>query len=74
MTPFERSLSKLSENHKIVEIECTELKLWQLKESPNHAALIIECKEWNFRQHEFQNDLAGRLAETNLTQKDNYAL
>ncbi len=53
MTPFERSLSKLSENHKIVEIECTELKLWQLKESPNHAALIIECKEWNFRQHEF---------------------
>ncbi len=28
--------SKLSENHKIVEIGSTEFKLWQLKESPNH--------------------------------------
>ena len=27
MTPFERSLSKLSENHKIVEIGWTEFKL-----------------------------------------------
>ncbi len=36
MRSFERSLSKLSENHKIVEIEPTEFKLWQLKESPNH--------------------------------------
>ncbi len=35
MTPFERYLSKLSENCKIVEIGCTEFKLWQLKESPN---------------------------------------
>ncbi len=35
MTPFERSLSKLSENQKIVEIGSTEFKLWQLKESPN---------------------------------------
>ncbi len=31
MIPFERYLSKLSENHKIIEIELTELKLWQLK-------------------------------------------
>ncbi len=36
MTPFERSLSKLSENHKIVEIGSTEFNLWQLKEFPNH--------------------------------------
>ncbi len=33
MTPFERSLSKLSENQKILEIGFTEFKLWQLKES-----------------------------------------
>ncbi len=32
MTPFERSLSKLSENHKIVEIGLTDFKLWRLKE------------------------------------------
>ena len=31
-----RSLSKLSENHKIVEIGSTEFKLWRLKESLNH--------------------------------------
>ena len=31
-----RSLSKLSENHKIVEIGSTEFKLWQPKESLNH--------------------------------------
>ncbi len=31
MIPFERSLSKLSKNLKIVEIEYTEFKLWQLK-------------------------------------------
>ena len=36
MTPFERSLSKLSENQKIVEIGSTEFKLCQLKESLNH--------------------------------------
>ncbi len=36
MTSFERSLSKHSENHKIVDIGSTVLKLWQLKESPNH--------------------------------------
>ncbi len=36
MTPFERSLRKLSENQKIVEIAFTEFKLQQLKESPNH--------------------------------------
>ncbi len=34
MTPFERSLSKLSENHEIVEIGSTEFMLWQLEESP----------------------------------------
>ncbi len=33
MVPFERSLFKLSENPKIVEIGCTEFKLWLLKES-----------------------------------------
>ena len=36
MTPFERSLSKLSENHKNFDIGYTEFKLWQLKESLNH--------------------------------------
>ncbi len=36
MNPFERSLSKLSENHKIVEIGSTKLKLWQLKELRSH--------------------------------------
>ena len=35
-TPFERSLSKLPENYKIVNIGSTEFKLWQLKESPSH--------------------------------------
>ncbi len=32
MTPFERPLSKLSENKKIVKIGYTNFKLWQLKE------------------------------------------
>ncbi len=41
MTPFERSFSKLSENHKIVEMGSTEFKLWQLKESPNHCLEAI---------------------------------
>ncbi len=36
MTPFERYLSKLSENCEIIEIGSTEFKLWQLKESLNH--------------------------------------
>ncbi len=36
MIPFERSLSKLSENQKIVEIGSTELKLWLLKEFLSH--------------------------------------
>ena len=36
MTPFERSFSELSENHKIFDIGSTEFKLLQLKESPNH--------------------------------------
>ncbi len=34
MTPFERFISKLSENHKIVEIGSTEFKLWQLIDVP----------------------------------------
>ncbi len=40
MTPFERSFSKLSENHKIVEIGITDFKLWQLKQSPWNLAEI----------------------------------
>ncbi len=32
-TSFERSLSKLSENHKIFEIGSSELKLWLLKDA-----------------------------------------
>ncbi len=39
MVPFERSLSKLSENHKIGEIGSTEFKLWRLKESLSHYYL-----------------------------------
>ncbi len=41
MTPFERSLSKLSENHKIIEIESTEFKFMAAEESPNHHNNII---------------------------------
>ena len=37
MTPFKRFFSKLSENHKIVEVRSTEFKLWQLKESPDYT-------------------------------------
>ena len=33
MTPFERSLSKLSENQIKIAFRSTEFKLWQLKES-----------------------------------------
>ncbi len=51
MIPFERSLSKLSENHKIIEIGSTEFKLWQLKESPNHwiTPKLPKLKLWKFR-------------------------
>ncbi len=35
-TLFERSLSLLSENHKIVEIESMVLKLWLLKDAQLH--------------------------------------
>ncbi len=36
-TSFERSLPKLSENHKIIEIGSTLLKLWLLKDDlPNN--------------------------------------
>ncbi len=34
MTPFERSLSKLSENHEIVEIGSTEFNLWAAERVP----------------------------------------
>ncbi len=34
-TQFERSLSKLSENHNIFDFRSTEFKLWQLKDSQN---------------------------------------
>ena len=37
ITPFERSPFKISENQKIIEIGSTEVKLWQLNESPNHC-------------------------------------
>ncbi len=39
MVPFERSPSKLSENHKIFEIGSTEFKLWHLKEVPNQTII-----------------------------------
>ena len=35
MVPFEGSLSKLSEKHKIFDFRSTEFKLWQLKDSQN---------------------------------------
>ena len=35
MVPFERSLSQLSEKHKIFDFRPTEFKLWQLKDSQN---------------------------------------
>ncbi len=50
MTPFERSLSKPSENHKIVDIGYTEFKLWQLKESLNHGGGWGGC---SFNSHNF---------------------
>ncbi len=43
MTSFERYLSKLSENQKIVGIGSTEFKLWQLKESPQNLDLTEGC-------------------------------
>ncbi len=43
MTPFERYFSKLSENHKFLNIGSTEFKLWQLKESPNpRGGTVVE--------------------------------
>ncbi len=41
MTLFERSLSKLSENQKIVDIAFTEFKLRQLKEAANHSIVVF---------------------------------
>ena len=41
MTSFERSLSKHSENHKIVDIGSTVLKLWQLKEPKIEITRVI---------------------------------
>ena len=49
-TPFERSLSKLSEKQKIVEIGSTEFKFWQLKESQTIiliAELVKHCYMYN---------------------------
>ncbi len=47
MVPFERSLSKLSENHQIVDIGSTEIKLRQLNESEgveeNLVILLSVC-------------------------------
>ena len=34
-------ISKLSEYHKIVEIQLTEFRLWQLKESPKQGGGIV---------------------------------
>ncbi len=48
MTPFERSPSKLSENQKIIEIGCTEFKLWQLKNPPKpplDSKLLLKCSQ-----------------------------
>ncbi len=42
MEPFERSLSKLSENQKIVEIGFMILKLWQLKNVQIHTMAYLE--------------------------------
>ncbi len=39
MTPFERYLSKLSENHKIFDIGPTVLKLGQMKEFVNFGPI-----------------------------------
>ena len=41
MVPFERSLSKLSENQKIIESGSTEFKLWQLKEFPFYTCTYL---------------------------------
>ena len=54
MVPFERSLSKLSEKHKIFDFRCTEFKLWQLKDSQNHLSsaitsvneIVLRSREW----------------------------
>ena len=44
MTPFERSLSKLSENHKNIDIGSTVLKLWLLEDVQLHPPLLtINC-------------------------------
>ena len=54
MTPFERSLSKLSRNPKSVEIGSTEFKLWQLEESPNHwEAITLWCPLVTFATVDF---------------------
>ncbi len=39
--PFERAYSKLSENHKNIEIGPTELELWSIK---SRCVYIIMCK------------------------------
>ncbi len=47
IVPFERSLSKLSENHKNFDFQSTEFKLWQLKDSQNH----LEGEGVSFNSH-----------------------
>ncbi len=48
--PFERSLSQLSEKHKIFDFRPTEFKLWQLKDSQNQikrmgvTVKLIQCQ------------------------------
>ncbi len=46
MTPFERYLFKLSENQKIVEIEFTEFKLWQLSEPLNEQGIGVHVVKY----------------------------
>ena len=43
MTPFERCLSKLSENYIIVEIGFIEFQLWQLKIKILNGGLLSTC-------------------------------
>ena len=42
MTPIEKSLSKLSENHKINVIRGTELKLWPFKDDLFNVMTVIK--------------------------------
>ncbi len=80
--PFERSLSKLSENHKIVEIGSTEFKLWQLKQSPNHwlngggvqhlstaitLVPLIQCQKILGFSDSLERDLSNDVFQSNIS-------